>query len=156
MEYTFKMAWGKGTNYGLAIGTAMELILAFGAVLGGCLYLGLGILVLTAMMIWFQRLIIKRSRYEICNNELIVKAFANKKITYPINLIQKIEYVDLGTEWGRNTPNSRHQLAIYFDRKYIKSVEPRHFGPEDRHAFVKAILDINPDIIVDENEKTAK
>lgn len=152
MEKTFKMAWGKGANYILAIGIATEILFAIVAFRAGILYLGLGILALTAMTLWFQRMTVKKSRYEICNNELIVRAFADKKRIYPINKIQRIKYIDLGTDWARTPPNSRHQLAIYFDKKYIKSVESRRFGPEDRDEFVDAILLVNPDVVVDRNE----
>lgn len=45
---------------------------------------------------------------------------------------------------------------IYFDRKYIKSIEPRRFGLEDRESFVNTLIEINPNIIVEKEETKIK
>ncbi|MCM1142934.1 MAG: PH domain-containing protein [Muribaculum sp.] len=152
MERTFKMAWGKGTLYGSIIGVFMELLLIFVFFKVGLIYFGFGLLTLFGLLMWFQYAAFQKNRYEINGNDLIVKCIGDKKRIYPIDKIQKIQLVDYGTEWVRPAPTSRHQLLLYFDRKYFKSVEPRRFGPEDREAFVNTLLEINTNIEVVKEE----
>lgn len=153
MERTFRMAWGKGAYYSLTIGVIVELVMIFTFIKFGLLYLGIGLLIFCMLLIWLQYSAIRNNRYEITESDLIARCFGDKKRIYPIDKIHKIVFVDCGTDWQKTPPNCRYQLAIFFDRKYIKSVEPRRFGPEDRNAFVDALLEINPQIIVDKEEK---
>lgn len=106
--------------------------------------------------VWFNCAAFKKNHYEIVDGEIIIKYFAGKSKRHPIDKIFKIEYIDVGTEWMRFSPSGRYQLAAYFDRQYFKSVEPRRFGPEDRDAFVAALLEIKPDIEVIREEKRVK
>lgn len=152
MESTFKMAYGKGAKYSVIIGAILELALISTFFKVGLLYLGSGFLALCGLQVWFVCVSIRNNHYEISGDDLIVKCFGDKKRIYPIDKIQKIEFVDYGTEWVRPAPNSRHQLLLYFDRKYFKSVEPRRFGPEDREAFVNTLLETNPNIEVVKEE----
>lgn len=108
--------------------------------------LGIGFLALFAFLGWLQYMIIHNNKYIVTDKEIIVEMFWTKTKKYFIDKIQRIEYVDLGTDWGRNPPNARYQLAIYFDRKYVKSVEPIRFGPDNRDEFVEALLQSNPNI----------
>lgn len=153
MKETFKMGWGKKVHSIFVVGVLMELVLAGVALSVNLLYLGLGILVLTALMVWFQCMTFKKNCYVIDGDEIAVKPFGGKPQKYDISKIQRINYVDIGTECGRGAPNARFQLAIYFERKYLKSYEPRLFAPEDRDSFVKLLTQLNPDIIVDTEEK---
>lgn len=150
------MAWGKGAFWSMAIGLTVELMLIFLIFMAGAIYLALGLLAFCIMIIWLQCAAIRHNRYEITGDSIIVRCLGEKKRIYLIEKIQKIVFVDCGTEWMRNPPNSRYQLAIHFERKYIKSVEPRRFGPVDREAFVRILLGINPDIIVENDEKKIK
>lgn len=156
MEQIFKMAWGKGAYFSLAIGVIVELVLICIFFMVGAFYLGIILVALCVLMVWFQYATIKNNRYEVSGNDLIVKCFGDKKRVYPIDKIQKIVYVDCGTDWQKTPPNSRYQLAVYFDRKYIKSVEPRRFGPEDRDAFVEILFKINPNIVIEQEEINIK
>lgn len=152
MESTFKMAWGKGAKYSVIIGVILELVLISTFFKVGLLYFGLGFLAFCGLQVWFVFASIRNNHYEINRNDLIVKCFGGKKEIYSIDKIQKIQFVDYGTEWVRPAPTSRHQLLLYFDRKYFKSVEPRRFGPEDREAFVESLIGINHNIEVKRDE----
>lgn len=149
---TFKMGWGKKVCYIFAIGVLMELVLV-GVLLKVSLYLGLGFLLLTVLMVWFQFMTMRKNHYVVDRGAIAVNVFGMKTRKYDISKIQRINYVDIGTECARSVPNGRFQLAIYFERKYLKSSEPRLFAPEDRDAFVKLLTQLNPDIIVDTEEK---
>lgn len=151
MEHKYKIAYGRGAYYSLTIGALLEVVLAIPALIY-YFYLGVGIVVFTIIMIWYCCKIYNSSYYEITDSEIVTCGFSCKKQTYPIDKISKICYVDTGTEWARNVPNARYQLEIYFDRKYLKSVMPLYFAPEDRDAFVKTLLHVNPDIIVNPEE----
>lgn len=153
MAQIFKMGWSKAPYYISAVGIGVMLIFPYVMFAVGVFFVGILFLATILFTVWFQWKIISKSRYELNGDEIIIKVFWCKQRVFLINKIKKIEYVDLGTDFVRNTPNSRHQLAIYFERKYLKSVEPRLFGPEERDAFVKAILEVNPEVVVDENER---
>lgn len=152
MGKTFKMAFGKGAYYAVFIGTMMELVLVIVMSLVK-LYIGLLFLLMVILTLWFCSMSVRRSRYIVTEDEIIVALYADRKRKFCIDRISKINYVDTGTEWARNAPNARHQLAIYFDRKYLKSVEPRYFAPEDRNAFVEELLRHKPDITVNTEEE---
>lgn len=92
--------------------------------------------------------------YIIRGRELISKG-RNGTRTYPIGWIQKICYVDTKRYRGQMIMN-RYQLAIYFDRNYIKSIEPLYFSPSDRDAFVAELKEKNPNIIVNTTDVKAK
>lgn len=153
MAQTFEMAFGKGAHYSLAIGTVMELLLA-ALIAPASAVMSLGIVVLTFAMVVLYLLSLSKSSYAITDKTLSANLFAQKRRDYSIDKITHIDFIDIGTEWSRSGPNARHQLAIHFDRKYIKSVLPVYFAPRDREAFVKAIMAINPSVTVDEDEKT--
>lgn len=108
MEQTFKMAWGKGARYMLVIGAILELMIILPFFKVGLFYFGFGFLVLYGLLIWFICVSLRNNHYEINDNDLIVKSFGDKKRTYPIDKIQKIVFVDYGTEWLRKPPNSRY------------------------------------------------
>lgn len=152
MNREFNMAWGKGTYYSTVIGIIMILPLTW-----ICLikipFFGIGMLAIMAFVFWHQYMVIHNSKYLVANNEIIVKFFWTKPKKYLIDKIQRIEYIDIGTDWGRNSPSARFQLAIYFERKYLKSVEPRLFGPDNRDEFVEVLMQSNPNIIVDKGNK---
>ena len=152
MERTFKTAWGKGTYYMTVIGIIMILPLIWICLIK-ILFLGIGFIAIMAFVLWFQYMVINNSKYLVANNEIIVKFFWTKPKKFLIDKIQRIEYVDLGTDWGRNSPSARFQLAIYFERKYLKSVEPRLFGPDNRDEFVEVLMQSNPNIIVDKDNR---
>ncbi len=151
---TFKMAWGKGVYFSLAYTVVVFIPLIWATCSGGAFSLTAAIAILLCLVSLMQWFALHKNRYIITDSDIIVKNFGEKARTYPIDKITRIEYVDLGTDWMKTPPNSRYQLAIWFDRKYIKSVEPRRFGPVDREGFVEAILKINPSITV-EGQETA-
>lgn len=153
MAQIFKMGWSKAIYYISAVGIGVMLIFAYVLFAVGVFFGGIFLLASIMFMVWLQWKTISTCRYELNGDEIVIRGFGCRQRVYLINKIKKIEYVDLGTDLGRNPPNSRYQLAIYFERKYIKSVEPIRFGPEERDAFVKSILEVNPNVVVDENEK---
>ena len=112
--------------------------------------LGIGFIALMAFLGWLQYMTVHNNKYIVTDKEIVIEMFWTKTRKYLIDKIQRIEYVDLGTDWGRYPPNARYQLAIYFDRKYVKSVEPIRFGPSDRNSFVATLLEINPSIVIKE------
>lgn len=120
----FKMAFGRGAYYSLAIGTLLELVMAAVVIFVGVFYLGLGIILLTVAMVWFCWAIYQKSHYEITDSEIMVCLYGSKKKRYPIDKITEIRYIDTGTEWKEYPPNARYQLEIYFDKKYLKSIMP--------------------------------
>lgn len=156
MEQTFKMAWGKGTYYNLIIlFFIMSFFICFTLMMDE-FWISVGLLVLCLIIAGCQYAAIKINCYIIRENKIIVKKFTWKERIYPIDKIFKIEYIDIGTQWSDYPPNSRYQLAVYFDRIYLKSIMPRRFGPENRKAFINYLLEINPHIIVGKEEKKIK
>lgn len=112
-------------------------------------YLGIPVGGMIAFEVWFSYKTIHTNRYVVADNEIAVIQFWRKTKIYRIDRIMKIEYADLGYDWGRTAPNARFQLAIYFTRDYVKSVMPFRFGPADRDGFVESLLESNPSIEVD-------
>ena len=151
MERTFIWGWSKGTYYMPIIAIVMVLPIIW-IFLIHIPVLGIGFLSLFAFLGWLQYMVIHNSKYIVTDKEIVVEMFWTKPKKYLIDKIQRIEYVDLGTDWGRNSPSARFQFAIYFERRYLKSVEPRLFGPADRNSFVATLLEINPNITVVEEE----
>lgn len=152
MNQTFKLGYGRGARVGVAVGSAMELVLAFAFFSAGLFWFGLGIVALTLVVGCLVIYSMRRTRYEISDSEILVRCLGESNKRYLIDKIQKIQYIDINTEWARYAPNCRFQLAVYFERSYFKSVEPRYFGPSDRDAFVDAILKVNPDIQVNRDD----
>lgn len=130
------MAWGKGAYYGMAIGYVIEFVMICKFFIVGLFYHGIGFLAFLGLILWFQYATIKNNRYEINGDNLIVRCFADEARIYPIDKIQKIVFVDLGTDW--------------------QSIEPRRFGLEDRESFVNTLIEINPNIIVEKEETKIK
>lgn len=104
------------------------------------------IIILISFMSFFK------SKYVIKNGEILVDFYSDEKRSYSIDKITKIAYIDTSSKWRPFSREPRHQLAIYFERPYLKSIEPRNFFPADRDAFVEAIQEIRPDLIVERNE----
>lgn len=147
----FKMAFGRGAYYSLIIGSIIELVMVV-VFLRISLWLGIVFLLLMVGAMWLSCMSISKSHYEITSQELILHMFGSGKKKYLIDRIRKIIFVDMGTEWIHYPPNARYQLEIYFDRKYLKSVEPVRLAPEDRVGFVDCLLERNPEIIIEKDE----
>ncbi len=145
----FKMSFGRGAYYMIAIGIVVESLMAIGAFYLGITSLGIIIVLGILIMAGLAYTSFYRDRYEVTDSEIITHVFGSKKRAYAIDKITLIRYIDLGTEWGRNPPNARYQLEIHFDRAYLKSVMPIRFAPDDRDAFVAALLPINPTISIE-------
>ncbi|MCI9042587.1 MAG: hypothetical protein HFJ93_01540 [Muribaculaceae bacterium] len=152
MDKSFIMGWSKATRI-MPIAGALMLSPIIAVSFTAIPLLGLGLLAPVVFMIWLQYMTIRGGKYIVTGNEIIVKMFWTKTRRFSIDKIQKIDYIDLGTDWGRCPPNTRLQLAVYFERKYVKSVEPFRFGPSDRDGFVEALLEHNPGIIVDKKKE---
>lgn len=109
-------------------------------------------LAVIAILIYISFMSFLKSRYEIKDNEIIVNFYSEDKRNYRIDKITKIAYIDTSSKWRPFSKVPCHQLAIYFDRAYLKSIEPRTFYPADRDAFVETILRVNPNIPVEREE----
>lgn len=156
MGKSFKMGWSKVTYYNVVfVVTITSPLIFFALVDRPCV--GIPLLVFTLFMVWLQYQTFRHSRYLVDGNEITVQMFWTKPRRYEINRILRIDYIDTGTDWvGRYPPNTRHQVAILFERKYVKSVTPFRFGPADRDGFVKAVLESNPAIVVDCHDTRVK
>lgn len=93
-----------------------------------------------------------KSKYVIADGEILVDFYSDEKRNYSIDKITKIAYIDISSKWRPFSAEPRHQLAIYFERSYLKSIEPRNFFPADRDAFVDALLEVKPNIDVEKIE----
>ena len=146
------MGWSKVSYYLWVIGAILLLPLIV-ILLVNVLFLGLLFLALLGLIGWLQYRVMHENRYIVFQDEVAVRMVVYKTRCYRIDMIKSINYVDIGTDWfGRTPPNGRYQLAVYFERSYLKSVEPLWFGPVDRDGFVAALLEVNPDIVVDRSE----
>ena len=153
-DYTdriFKMGWSKATYVVPAIGIALQLFMS-SVLFVAFPPVGLLFLAFILFMVWMQYKSIRSARYIVTDNEIRVKRFWYKTRNFRVDKIRKIVYIDLGTDFGRNPPNARYQLLIYFERTYLKSVMPIRVGPADRDGFVDALLELNADIEVDRSD----
>lgn len=108
-----------------------------------------GVLVILGIGIYHTFMRYFKSGYMVSDEEIIVDIFSDEKRTYPIDMITMIVYIDTVSKWHPFSRQPRHQLAIFFKRSFIKSIEPVCFAPQNRDAFVDAILTSNPDITVE-------
>lgn len=146
------MGWSKATYIMSFIMILLELPLIVTFLIKIPL-LGLGFVALTGFVVWLLFKVIHTNRYIVEGDEIVVKLFWTKARRYRIDKIQKIEYIDFRTDWGGTPPNLRYQLAIYFERGYVKSADPFLFGPKDRDGFVDALLETDPGIPVCKNDE---
>lgn len=116
----------------------------------------IAILVVFVIIIMISFMSFFKSKYVITDGEILVDFYSDEKRNYFIEKITKIAYIDTSSKWRPFSAEPRHQLAIYFERSYLKSVEPRNFFPADRDAFVDAILKVKPDICVQRTEMKFK
>lgn len=151
MERKFKVALDNRNIIIIAIEVALILLYCYFAFTLNN-HFRAGVLVFLSISSFYSFMSYFKSKYVIRGNELIVDFFSDEKRIYPIDKITKITYIDTSSEWRPLSREPRHQLAIYFERSFIKSIEPLSFKPLDRDSFVEAILKVNPGIEVESNE----
>lgn len=93
--------------------------------------------------------------YTISSDQLTSEG-RNGTHTYPVDKIEKICYVDTKRHRWQMITTNRYQLAVFFDKSYIKSIEPLYFSPVDRDDFVAELTKTNPKIIVNRAYVKAK
>ncbi|MDO4335598.1 MAG: hypothetical protein Q4C37_07215 [Bacteroidales bacterium] len=118
--------------------------------LNSMLRTGIFAILLIGIMISFISFL--KNRYEINDSDIIVDFYGQEKNRYQIDKITKIVYIDTASKWRPFSRQARYQLAIYFERSYLKSIEPRCFFPADRDRFAEAILKINPRVCVEKTD----
>ncbi len=145
---TFKMSYGRAVPYISVFCLTLLLILSIKLLLVKVWLIGAGALLITVgLALFVYKVLHNPPVYVIDDTTISFKQFYRQDI-YPIDRINRIQYIDLGVEYSRGPNNSRLQLAIYFDRSLFKSTEPRAFCPVDRDGFVEALLTRNPAIEV--------
>lgn len=154
MQQTFKVKFHKHYFRNLSIYTLLWIIGAtIWIVLGkrwtftGRYYFGIIIMIIVLANALIKTIRYYKSRYTLDGNVLTSHIFFDSKQRYDIDKIDKIYYVDVDPYSDPNL-TSRKQLAVYCDRKYLKSVLPIYIAPADRDAFVKVLLAQNPNISV--------
>lgn len=107
--------------------------------------------------LWFEfgiYMVRTRSSLELSNGEIIVRRWLRRHQTFPIDKVESIHIVDtknltdkrmkdyrLPISMGRVNLYPTEGVLVFFDRKWIKSVQPILFNPADLNQFAKALSD---------------
>lgn len=105
---------------------------------------------------WFEfmvHMIRTKSYIELIDNKIVFKRWMCRKVSYPINKIERIQVVDFDTDvvdkltqdyrlplsMGMVDVYPRKGVIVFFERKWIKSVQPILFNPIDSELFAYSL-----------------
>ncbi len=106
--------------------------------------------------LWFEfmvHMIRTRSAIELTDNEIVVRRWGCRHVSFPIDKIESISVVDFDTDsvdkltqdyllpmsMGRVNLYPQKGVIVFFDRKWIKSVRPIFFNAADPDEFAMAL-----------------
>lgn len=110
--------------------------------------------------LWFEfgiYMVKARSSLELTDNEIIVRRWMCRHKSFPIDKIDSIHIVDFDKDkvdklmqdyrlpmaMGRVNLYPRKGVIVFFNRKWIKSVQPILFNPMDCNQFATALSNIS-------------
>lgn len=108
--------------------------------------------------LWFEimvHMIRTKSYIALIDNEIVVKRWMCRKVSFPIDKIESVRVVDFDTDvvdkqtkdyrlpmaMGRVNLYPQKGVIVFFDRKWIKSVQPIFFNPADPERFAQDLAE---------------
>ncbi|MDE6094765.1 MAG: hypothetical protein K2G52_01085 [Muribaculaceae bacterium] len=106
--------------------------------------------------LWFEfsvHMVRTKSYIELIDNKIVFKGWMCRKASFPIDKIESVRVVDFDTDvvdkltrdyrlpvaMGRVNLYPQKGVIIFFERKWIKSVQPILFNPIDPEQFAHAL-----------------
>lgn len=152
-NYTDAPLYDRISVWGLCIGVAVALVLSVSNITLVAIFTLLYMLI----PLWFEfgiYMVRTRSSLELTDGEIIVRRWLRRHQSFPIDKVESIHIVDtknltdkrikdyrLPISMGRVNLYPTEGVLVFFDRKWIKSVQPILFNPADLNQFAKALSD---------------